>query len=117
MWRTGGIPQELEWKILVPIPRGTTNTIGIGLLEILWKVVDALIYTHLRASLQMHDVLHEFRAGTGMGTAILDLKLDQDIAIIDQDPLFLVFLDLRNSYDTVDRDSLIITLEGYVAGP
>ena len=52
-----------------------------------------------------------------MGTAILDLKLAQDISIIDQDPLFLVFLDLWKAYDTVERDRLIITLEGYVAGP
>ena len=51
----------------------------------------------------MHDVLHGFRAGRGMGTAILDLKLAQDISIIDQDPLFLVFLDLRKAYDIVDR--------------
>ena len=41
----------MGWKILVLIPRGATNTIGIDLLETLWKVVDALIDTNLRASL------------------------------------------------------------------
>ena len=35
--------------------------------------------------------------------AIMDLKLVQELASIDQDPLFLVFLDLRKAYDIVDR--------------
>ena len=35
MWRTGEIPQELGWTVLVLIPKGTTDTWGIGLLETL----------------------------------------------------------------------------------
>ena len=49
--------------------------------------------------------------------AIIELKVAQELANINQDPLFLVFLDLRTAYDTVDRDHPIIALEGYVAGP
>ena len=45
MWSTGEIPQELGLTVLVLIPKGTTNTWGIGLLETLLKVVEALIYT------------------------------------------------------------------------
>ena len=96
---------------------GTTNTRGIGLLETLWKEVEALINNHLRASLQMHDVFHGFRAGRGTGMAIIELKLTQDLARIYQDPLFLVLLDLWKAYDTVNRYHLIIKIEGYVAGP
>ena len=33
MWHTGEIPQELIWTLLVLIPKGTTTTRGIGLLE------------------------------------------------------------------------------------
>ena len=51
MWRTGEISQDLGWKILVLTPKGTTNTQGIGLLETLWKMVEALIDTCLCASL------------------------------------------------------------------
>ena len=69
MWRTGEIPQELVWMVLILIPKGTTDTRGIGLLETLWKVVEVLIDTCLRASPQMHKTLHRFREkrGTGMG--------------------------------------------------
>ena len=95
MWHAGEIPQESGWTVLVVIPKGTTNTRGIGLLETLWKVVEALVYTCLHTILQFHEVLHGFKAGRGTGTAIMELKIAQELASIDQDPLFMVFLDLR----------------------
>ena len=52
-----------------------------------------------------------------MGTAIMELKLAQKLASIDQEALFLVFLDLRKAYDTMDWKRLLITLEVYGAGP
>ena len=97
---TGYKTQELVWTVLFLIPEETTNTRGIGLLETLGKVVEALIDTRLCASLQLHDVFHGFSSGRGMGTAIMELKLAQDIASIDQYSHFLVFLDQGKSYDT-----------------
>ena len=47
----GEIPQDLGWKVLVLIPKGTANTRDIGLLDILCKVVKALIDNRLRTSL------------------------------------------------------------------
>ena len=49
--------------------------------------------------------------------SITELKISQDLARIDQDPLFLVFLDLRKAYGTVYRELLLTTLEGYGAVP
>ena len=46
----------------------------------------------------------------------MELKLVQDLTSIDQEPLFLVLLDIRKAYNTVDWDRLLITLEGYGAG-
>ena len=51
MWQTGDIPQELGWTSLVIIPIVTTYTRGIGLLETLCRVVEALIDTCLRSIL------------------------------------------------------------------
>ena len=107
----------MGWKILILISKGSTDTRGVVLLKALWKVVEALIYTCLCAILQMHNVLHRFRARRWMGTAIMKLKRAQNISSIDQDPLFLVFLDLRKAYDTVDQERLLIILKGYGSGP
>ena len=115
MWRTGDIPTELGWTVLVLITKGTTKTRGISLLDTLWNVVEALINNRLLSILHMHAVLHGFRSRRGTGAAIMELKIAQELANIYQDPLFLVFLDLRKAYDTVEQDHLLITLEGYAA--
>ena len=49
--------------ILFLIPKGGMDTRGIGLLEFLWKVVEEIIDTHMRASVRLHDVMHGFRTG------------------------------------------------------
>ena len=73
-------------------------------------MAEALIETFLGASLHMYNVLHGFRNGRKAGTAII-------ISRIDQDPIFLVCMDHRKAYNTVDRELLLVTLEGYGAGP
>ena len=47
----------------------------------------------------------------------MELDLAQDISSIYQDPLSRVFMDLWKAYNTVERDRLLTTLEGYVAEP
>ena len=44
------------------------------------------------------------------------LNLAQELIIVDQDPLFLVLLDLKKSCDNLDRGCLLKTLEGYGVG-
>ena len=45
------------------------------------------------------------------------MKVRQELDIVYYHSLFLLFLDLRKSYDTIDRDRLIRTLEKYGAVP
>ena len=102
----------MGWTILVLTHKGTTEKRGIELLETLWKVVEALINTRLISSLHFHNVPHRFRSGIWTGKAIMDLKLAQELARVYHYPIFLVLLDLQKSYDTVDTECLIQTLEG-----
>ena len=79
--------------------------------------MEAIIDTCINKAVKFHDFLHRFCAGRRTGTAIMELKLVQELASVDQDTLFLVFLDLRKEYDNLDHDQLLKTLEGYGAGP
>ena len=47
----------------------------------------------------------------------MELKIEQELDILDQEPLFLVLLDLRKEYDTVDQERLIMKLYGYSVIP
>ena len=76
-----------------------------------------MIYTLLSESFRLNDVLHGLRTGRGTYTAILLLKLEQELSSMDQEPQFLFFLDLHKAYDTVDYGCLMTTLEGYSTSP
>ena len=52
MWQQRDILRELGWTILLLTPNGNTDTRVIGLLESLWKMVEAIINTHLRAGIE-----------------------------------------------------------------
>ena len=86
-------------------------------MEFLWNMMEAIIDTHIKKAVIFHDILHGFRASRETGTAIIKLKLAQEMESVDQEPLFWVLLDLRKSYDNLDRGRLMKTLEGYGSGP
>ena len=67
MWQTGSIPTELVWTVLVLITKGNRDTWGIGMLKVVWKVVEAVIDTQIRTVVQFHNVLHGFCKGIGTG--------------------------------------------------
>ena len=60
--------------MLVLIQKGDADTQGVGLLEVVLKVVEVVIDTRIKKLGQFHDVLHGFCVGRGAGTAILYLK-------------------------------------------
>ena len=62
------------------------------------------------------NILHGFQEGRGTGTAIMELKIAQELSIVDHNPLSLVLFDLWKAYGTMDREHLIKTSEGYGVG-
>ena len=50
---------------------------GIGLVEVMWKVVVEILHRRLATAITYHNFLHGFRAGRGTGTATLKAKLLQ----------------------------------------
>ena len=55
---------------------------GIGLVDVMWKVVAAILNLQITASITFHNFLHKFRSGCGTGTATLEAKLLQQLAAL-----------------------------------
>ena len=66
--------------MVVMIPKGgSTNFIGIGLVEVLWKEISGIINIRILSSIQLYDALHGFNAGRGTGTATLEANISQQL--------------------------------------
>jgi hypothetical protein len=112
----GEIPQQLTWVIEVLLLKGVGGYRGIGHLELLWKVVERIMDWQLNV-LPLHEELHGCRNRQGTGTAILEAKLAQQFAHLEQEPFYWVFLDLKKAFNAMDRERCLLILEGYGAGP
>ena len=102
-FQDGELEEEVTWQAVVLIPKGKGEYRGIGLVEVMWKVVAVILNCRLTSSITFHDVLHGFRAGRGTGTATLEAKLLQQLAAMREEVLYVIFLDLTKAYDALDR--------------
>ena len=68
--------------MLVLIPKRNADTRGIRLLEVVWKVVEAVIDTRIKTVILFYNVLHGFSAGRDTGTTTMELKLAQELEIV-----------------------------------
>ena len=71
---------------MVMIPKGEGEFRGIGLVEVVWKLLTLILHRRL-AAIKIHDVLHGFREGRGTGTATLEAKLLQKLAAMREEVL------------------------------
>ena len=85
------------WKAVVLIPKGKKDYRVFGLVEVMWKIVAAIFNCQLTASITFHDFLHSFRAGRGTGTATLEVNLVHQIAVLREEVLYVIFLDLSKA--------------------
>jgi hypothetical protein len=114
---TGEIPEAFCHGILVLIPKGASDQYrGIALLEVVYKLVSSIINRRLTNTVKFHDAVHGFRVGRGTGTAIIEAKLRMQLAQRSTKPYYMVFLDLKKAYDTLDRNRTLQILEGYGLG-
>ena len=104
------------WTIIVLVPKGNTGDFrGIGLLDVIWKVIERVLDERL-SKIPLHDTLHGFRAKRGCGTGIMEAKLAQQLAFIERVPLYGIFVDLRKAYDAMDRERCLQILRGAGVG-
>ena len=87
---------------MVLIPKGKGEFRGIGLVEVIWKLLTLILHRRLTA-IKLHGILHGFREGRGTGTATLEAKLLQQLAAMREEVMYVIFLDLTKAYDALDR--------------
>ena len=112
----GPLAEESMWKSVVLIPKGRGEYQGIGLVEVVWKVVAAILNYRLTDSINYHNFLHGFWTYHGTGTANLKAKLLQKLASMREEVLYVILLYLKHSYDSLYRYRCLEILEGYLLG-
>ena len=70
-FRDVDLAKEATWQAVVLIPKEKKSYRSIGLVEVMRKVVVAIINCRFTASIPYHEFLHGFRAGRGTGNATL----------------------------------------------
>jgi hypothetical protein len=116
VWDHGDIPPQLLWVIVVLIPKGGGNYQGIGLLEPIWKVCEGVMDMQLNR-IPLHESLHGCCNGRGTGTSVMEAKLAQQLAHLEQVPFYGIFLNLKKVFDLMDCKCCLLILGGYEVGP
>ncbi len=102
--------------ITVLIPKGGGEYRGIGLLELISKVLEKVMDLRLEA-IVLHNCLHGCLALQGTGTGIIEAKLAQQFAHLEQTPFFGVFIDLRKAFDAMNCGRCLEILVLHSVGP
>ena len=116
-FREGRLEGKATWHMVVLITKGKKGYFVIGLVEVMWKVVAAILNRRLTAYITFHDFYHGFWAGCSTGTDNLKAKLLHQLADLREEVLYMIFLDLHKVHDALDRSRCLDILEGYGVGP
>jgi hypothetical protein len=104
--------------IVVLIPKGGGDYQGISLLEPMWKVCECVMDMRLNR-ISLHESLHGCCCCNGRGacTAVMEAKLAQQLAHLEQAPFYGIFLDLKKAFNSMDCKCCLLILGGYGVGP
>jgi hypothetical protein len=113
----GEFPAKMVWSLVVLLPKDSGGVHGIGLVEVIWKIISSVINQRLLNSVTFHNSLHGCLPCRGTDTAIIEAKLVQQLVLRKQMPLYEIFIDLKKAFDMLDHDRALDILEGYGIGP
>ncbi len=115
-WESGTVRTQMSWMVIVLLSKGGGDYRGIGLLDPMGKVLEKIMVAQI-SCLELHNCLHGGLPRRGTGTAIMEVKLNQQLAWVDQAPLYQIYLDLKKAYNALDRMRCLEILAGYRVGP
>ena len=111
------LAEEVTFQAVFLIPKEGGDYCGIGHIEVVGKAVAVILNSRFTASITYHDSLCGFQASCGTGTATLEVRLLQQVTTMREAVLHAIFLDLKNSYDALDRSSCLDIMEVYGVSP
>jgi hypothetical protein len=68
-------------------------------------------------AIDFHPCLHGGMPKRGTGMATIEAKLAQQLAWVEQEPLYQIFFDLRKAYNHLNREKCLEIMTGYGVGP
>jgi hypothetical protein len=74
---------------------------------------------HWLEVIALHNSLHSCHDRQGTGTAVIEAKLTQQLAHIEQPPFYGVFIniDLKKAFNAMDWEWCLFILKGHGIGP
>ena len=112
----GLMAEEALCQAMVLIPKGKGDYRGIGFVEVMWKVVAAILNIRITSSITYHYFLHGFWESCGTVTTTLDVKPLNQLVALGEEVLHMIFLDLHKVYDALDRLGCLEVIEVYGVG-
>ena len=101
---------------MVLITKGGGEYIWIVLVQVIWKICALIMNNRFRSATTLQYKLHGFIQGRGTVTATMEENLAHQLAGLCHKPIFQFSLDVRKSYDSLDRGRCTEILWGYFLG-
>ena len=116
IWDQGEIPMQMSWIVVVLLPKGGNDFQGIGLLlDPCWKVVEKIMVRRT-STIDFHPCLQGGMPKRGTGMVTIEAKLAQQLAWVEQEPSYQIFVDLCKAYDHLNRAKCLEITTGYGVG-
>ena len=85
-------------------------------MDVVWKLVAAILNRRLTAYIAYHNFLHGLWAGRGTGTSTLEAKLLHQLEAMREEFMYVIFLGLHKSCEALDRERCLEIMKGYGVG-
>ena len=102
LWE-GILLEEMTCTTMILPPKGKGDCWGIGMVEVIFKMITTIINTLLRTAISLHDAMYGFSQGRGVATYTLEDKMEQRMTGIFHGPLLKVFFDAKKAYKSLDQ--------------